>query len=308
MSTLKHIDRIRLEKFLEMGNGYVCDFNDRTFQNFVIEQTEIDPYASGYDEGGTSKANRLRTFWKRESNLIVVKLMKEMLSYWKTQKEISGSFSNEDSVLHKICCDIVDRIGNEAPIKNVDVFSMTSSNQTTKLLSQSIKDSIKKDRPQEALDRLHAFVIQLMRELSAKHSIPHEMDFPLHSLFGGYIKFVKEKGLIKSEMSEKILKSPISLLKAFNEVRNDMSLAHPNELLNYDECVLIFNNITNTLKFISEIEKKIEKASQQGVPNKARIADMSIPWDDLEYQEETPEQFEKHIDALLEAERQMWGQ
>ena len=68
MSSLKHVDRIRLEKFLDMGSGYVCDFSDRTFRDFIIENVEIDIYTDGYEVGGTSKANRLLG-WKPEYDL-----------------------------------------------------------------------------------------------------------------------------------------------------------------------------------------------------------------------------------------------
>ncbi|WP_081728076.1 abortive infection family protein [Alkalihalobacillus hemicellulosilyticus] len=45
-------------------------------------------------------------------------------------------------------------------------------------------------------------------------------------------------------MTRRILKTSISLLDAFNPVRNDKSFAHDNPLLNYDESMLIFKNIS----------------------------------------------------------------
>ena len=56
-----------------------------------------------------------------------------------------------------------------------------------------------------------------------------------------------------------IMKSSISLLDSFNDVRNNQSLAHDNQILNYDESVLIFNNIINLIKFIENIESKNDK-------------------------------------------------
>lgn len=308
MSSLKYVDRIKLERFFDMKSGYVCDFSDRTFGDFVFEQTNIDPYADGYDQEGTSKANRLRCFWKRESNYLVAQLTKEMLEYWKTQKENSVDGLNiQETNLYKVCLEIVERLLRENHIENVEVFSIKHDNTTTQFLAQSIKDSIEKDKPQEAMDRLHTYVIQLFRELSDKHLIPYDKDIPLHSLFGGYIKFIKEKGFLESDMSEKILKSPIALLKAFNDVRNDQSLAHANEILNYDECVLIFNNITNTLKFIEAVEKNLAKKIQKESLQEKEKINISIPWEDMEYSEEDPELFEKIIDARIEEGRRILG-
>jgi len=57
-------------------------------------------------------------------------------------------------------------------------------------------------------------------------------------------------------MSEKILKYSINVIEAFNDIRNNKSLAHDNPVLNYDESVLIFNNVTNLIKFIQNIENR----------------------------------------------------
>lgn len=48
MSSLKSIDRVKIERFLGMGGGYVCDFADRTFGDFVLEITGVDVYSEGY--------------------------------------------------------------------------------------------------------------------------------------------------------------------------------------------------------------------------------------------------------------------
>jgi hypothetical protein len=67
----------------------------------------------------------------------------------------------------------------------------------------------------------------------------------------------KGDGRIGTEMTERILKSSISTLEAFNHVRNDQSLAHDNPVLNYDESLLIFNHITSTIRFIEGLERRI---------------------------------------------------
>ena len=71
------------------------------------------------------------------------------------------------------------------------------------------------------------------------------------------MKRLKVEGQIDSEMTERILKSSISVPEAFNDVRNNQSFAHDNPVLNYDESLLIFNNVTSTLGFIRAIERGI---------------------------------------------------
>ena len=72
-------------------------------------------------------------------------------------------------------------------------------------------------------------------------------------------------------MTEKILKFSINIIEAFNDVRNNKSFAHDNPILNYHESILIFNNISNSIKFIETIENKIQKSKQ---PQQADWADL----------------------------------
>lgn len=58
-------------------------------------------------------------------------------------------------------------------------------------------------------------------------------------------------------MSVRILKTSISILESFNDVRNNKSLPHDNNILSYDESLLIFNHITSLIKYLKSIEIKI---------------------------------------------------
>ncbi len=60
-------------------------------------------------------------------------------------------------------------------------------------------------------------------------------------------------------MSQRILKTSISNLDSFNDIRNNKSFAHDNPILNYEESILIFNNISSTIKFIEALENNFGK-------------------------------------------------
>ena len=96
--------------------------------------------------------------------------------------------------------------------------------------------------------------MKYIRRLCNKHNIKYDKDKPLHSLFGEYVKYLKNKGIIESQMTERILKSSISILEAFNQVRNNQSFAHDNIILNHNESMLIFKNISSIIEFIKSIE------------------------------------------------------
>src|SRR5882762_5377982 len=79
MSDLTATEKRRFEKLLGMNSGYVLNYSNREFAEFVMDSTGHDIFDSRYDHGSGSKANRLRAFWKKEDNHIVAKLMSDVL-------------------------------------------------------------------------------------------------------------------------------------------------------------------------------------------------------------------------------------
>ena len=58
MSSLKMADRQILEKHFGMASGYVLNFSDRTFGEFIFEAVGREIHDVKYTPGGTSKAPR----------------------------------------------------------------------------------------------------------------------------------------------------------------------------------------------------------------------------------------------------------
>lgn len=149
---------MRLEMFLEMGSGYVCNFSDKTFKDFVLEVTGIDIYAPGYEKSGTSKANRLRTFWKKEDDSVTAKLLKEIVEYQKIQKQTSGKEWNiHDEEQYQTCLNIASNI-QEKGTGNDGEFAITADDTTSnKIISEYvlrdeiIKSLLSKGYPEESL-------------------------------------------------------------------------------------------------------------------------------------------------------------
>jgi hypothetical protein len=260
MSDLTTIEKVKLEKFLKMGGGYVLDFSDRTFKEFIVDNTNIDIYNEKYNYASGSKANRLRCFWRIEPNQLVGTIISCLLDYWKTKKAIDNEeILRPDQDLFDECKKISERLNIEGTVENIDVIKPYSDEKDFSVLAKTIRESIEKNEPESALDRLHTYVTKYIRGLCDKHKITYEKETPLHSLLGGYIKYLSQNNLIKSEMTDRILKSPISILDSFNKVRNDQSFAHDNQILNYSESILIFNNIANSIRFIESIENTDNK-------------------------------------------------
>jgi hypothetical protein len=273
MADLTYIERANIEKFLGMKSGYVLDFSDRTFQEFVGEAVGLDINDEKYHYSTNSKANRLRQFIKVESNYTFGKLFSAFCDYWISKVHTGEIDPRDDENLYNECVKIVERLKQESVIEHIDAIQPNVDDSDFKLLAKSIRESIEKNEPEAALDRLHTFTFRYLRELCDKHKISYEKSDSLNAVFGKYIKFLVENKHIESIMAEKILRYSINVIEAFNDIRNNKSFAHDNPILNYHESVLIFNNVSNTIKFIETIEnslKKIKEAEQ-------------VDWNDLPF-------------------------
>lgn len=259
MADLTYIERANIENFLGMKSGYVMDFSDRTFQEFVGEAVSLDINEEKYHYSSNSKANRLRQFIKVESNYTFGKLLSSFCDYWLSKVHTGEIDYRNDENLYKECVRIADRLKQERIVEHIEAIQPNVEDRDFKLLAKSIRESIEKNEPETGLDRLHTFTFRYLRELCDKHQIVYDKADSLNSVFGKYIKFLVDNKHIESVMAEKILKYSINVIEAFNDIRNNKSFAHDNPVLNYQESVLIFNNVSNTIKFIEFIETNMKK-------------------------------------------------
>lgn len=143
MSDLSSIEKLKLEKFFGMGGGYVLNFSDRTFQEFILENTGIDIYEDKYNNYASgSKANRLRAFWNQEPNYTVGELISALLELWKAQKSTgSSAISPSEQTLFDECFKISQRlIQNGKDDKDVDKVTIDAHfEQIQKKIIEQIK-------------------------------------------------------------------------------------------------------------------------------------------------------------------------
>jgi hypothetical protein len=259
MADLSYVERANIEKFLGMNSGYVMDFSDRTFQEFIGDAVGLDINDVKYNYLSNSKANRLRQFITLESNYTFGKLLSAFCEYWLSKVHRREIDPRNVENLHKECEKIAERLKQESIVEHINAIQPNVDDRDFKMLAKSIRESIEKNEPEAALDRLHTFTFRYLRELCDKHQVTYEKSESLNAILGKYIKFLNENKHIESAMAEKILKYSINVIESFNDIRNNKSFAHDNPVLNYHESVLIFNNVSNTIKFIESIEGRIKK-------------------------------------------------
>ncbi|OLP19741.1 hypothetical protein BST81_04195 [Leptolyngbya sp. 'hensonii'] len=128
MSDLSSTEKTKLEVIFEMKKGYVLNFSDRTFKDFILDNTGINveekykDIEEKYNLPSSSKSNRLRAFWKEESNQIVGKLISALLEHWRTQKLIKFlDIKNSEKALFDECLLISQRLINDGREDEVSV-------------------------------------------------------------------------------------------------------------------------------------------------------------------------------------------
>jgi hypothetical protein len=136
-------DKRLLEEFLGMRSGYVLNFTDRTFGEFCDDAVDVDIHSDKYLAHGTSKANKLRTFWELESDYLVGRLLNALVDY---AEETSRELTEDERKLAERCRGIATRLLAGGP-------SLDDLKQQARLLDANhlaeqirrLEDSVEKD-------------------------------------------------------------------------------------------------------------------------------------------------------------------
>lgn len=102
MARLNYIEKEKFERLFGLGSGYVLDFTNRQFQEFIYENAGIDVYRK-YQ--GLSKAKILRNIIKDYNDIVVGKILLGLMQYMQEFNLIK----DEDKELFRECL----KIGNK---------------------------------------------------------------------------------------------------------------------------------------------------------------------------------------------------
>ncbi len=151
-----------VESVLDMGSGYVLDFSDRTFADFFQEHG-INIFEPRFEEGGTSKAKRLRTFLKTTAPPRSGQILAALLDYRQSGSEAALP---ADTLARYVA--VVQRLGGTAPagVRAQPQGPITEA----ALLAYLFKPEVFARLPGDAT--LHAALLARMRE--AQRCMEHE--------------------------------------------------------------------------------------------------------------------------------------
>lgn len=259
MSSLNPKQKNDFEELFGMQSGYVLDFSNRTFCNFIKESIGIDIYEDPpYRLNNFSKANKLRQIWEYEDNSTVSKLMLDLIAYFEEGCLKCGS---EISPCNKM---IIERskvsmyqLGNS--VEPID-FIADLSDDTSKLIA-TINEGLQSGKCTETLDRVHTLATKVLRNLCKKNGIPlnNDRNIPLNDLYGILSKQYKGDGIVPLKLTKECMSCCATLLKEFNDTRNNYSFAHDNPILDEYSARYVLSIIRETLVFIIHFDDEINR-------------------------------------------------
>ena len=253
MPKLKHSEILTLDEAFNTGQGagYVLNFSDRTFAAYFDEEFGIDIDEECYRVNGGSKGKRLKTLLTIEDGITAAKVLRVI---WDERSSIlARRGDNEAPGLADRYFQVVQRLHGDQTIARTDVLESFVRSETLDELVLAIQRDINANKPQAALDRLHTYCMKKFGHLIEIHGGQCEREDPLHSRVGKYLKLIEPKTTLQP-ISLRIMKSSISIFDEFNNIRNNNSFAHDNEIVGLHEARFIFDAISNVLRFFRSVE------------------------------------------------------
>ena len=252
MVSLKHSEMRILDDAFDMHSGYVLNFSDRTMAEFFEDEFGIEIYQEKYGFNGSSKAKHLRAFVQIEDEFTVAKVVRVLWQHRESLPRYQHAGPENDALKTRFF-DLVSRIEGGGAVPRTDALDSFKRDETLEELIAAIERDIGANKPAAALDRLHTYCMKKFAHLLDERGITWGRDDPLQSRAGKYVKALEAEREIR-EISRRIIKSAISVFEQFNDVRNNRSFAHDNDLIDAAEARFIFDAISAFLRFVKAVE------------------------------------------------------
>ena len=257
MAELKRSQIRAIEEAMAFPNGfgYVLDFSDRTMEEFFEDEFGVEIYVKENLVNGSSKRKCLTTFLKRTDLSMALQVLRAL---WERREGILDANSDSETVSEarkksEPFRNVIECLGSNAAPLTTDGVETFTRDRTLEELVADIERTLAANKPEVAIDHLHTYCMKKFTHLLKVRGIVCAQDEPLHSVFGKYRKCLESEQEL-NEFTSRALKSFISLLESFNDLRNKHSLAHDNEILKPIEARFIFSSVSAMLVMLRALE------------------------------------------------------
>jgi hypothetical protein len=185
MAVLDNTTKIELEKLFDMGGGYVLNFSNSKFADFIKTSVGFDPYDK-YPEAG-SKARTLRAIWDNEPASVVAKLLLEILDYWKAASAMQNiEVSHNDEILYEELKRKMSDLATAQPLtddeqrflqedfSSIEPQQLASDQESQEIIKQRLSEvdkCIKADAPLAVIFLVGSTLEGLLQEVAQQHEL-----------------------------------------------------------------------------------------------------------------------------------------
>lgn len=251
MVQLKRSEQRIIEDAMGIGSGYVLDFSDRTIGEFFEDEFDIDIHGPEYQFNGQSKAKKLRAFVEREDAHKVSMVLRKL---WAYREGMHGfELTEEIQVQRDKLFELLANIEGAEAIPRMDAIDRFKREETLEELVSAIQRDISANKPAAALDRLHTYCMKKFGHLLDQRGIEWDRSDALHSRVGKYVRALQQERELR-DITHRVVRSSISVFEAFNDVRNNRSFAHDNDLVDQSEARFIFDAVSSFLRFLKSVD------------------------------------------------------
>lgn len=223
-----------------MSIWYVLDFSDRTFWEFIFDYTSRNIDDIVYQKNWSSKAKKLRTFWEIESDTVVCNLLKWFIEYIEKEEH------------KKKITTIVEKLSSWWLQWHQSIEEIQWATETFVLLKWEILRQLHEEKYIESLDRIHTLFQSYLQNICNEKKISYKQNELINGLLWKIKWDMIQKGQMLSwSFSEWLFSKIIQILEKYNDVRNNQSLAHTNNLMSYQDAKLTVNIISALLWYMN---------------------------------------------------------
>ena len=267
MPYLTYIEKETVRRLFGISGGFVFkywsdqgSYNKTKTKELIYDACGINIFQ---DDGyrGLSQEKCINKIWDEGSPQAIARLLETLSEYFCFAMG-SSWWEDEDQRDYNQVQEIIKRLRKIPSIE----LPAKQTPQTLSVILEDIENNFREQKPELAIDRLHTFTCEYLRDLCVQHRINTADDKgkeqPIHSLVGMLRKWYEDNDYCESKFALTAIKNSISLFESFNHVRNEHSAAHPNHLLSKSEAEYVVRIVADTLTFLD----RIEQSQKQNTP------------------------------------------
>lgn len=239
MSSLKRSEIYSVvESYIGVSGGYLGDFSYRTHREFYPHYCDLEIYPDEYE--GTTRERFIKIL---ETQPIEnqVKILRGVLD----------RFPERTDGKKQILLNLISRL--ESLIHPGKVLHVPRIEDTTEVVKRALKDAGQLPDPFSRIDRIHTALHGHLIFLCKNEGIvpnPQATITAIYGLLRQHHPALKSLGSRDKDMND-IINGLAKCLDALNNLRNNSSLAHPNELLESAEADLAVNAANTFFHYIN---------------------------------------------------------